>query len=214
MKDFTTSTDKLSTRDKILHTIKTLHEATVEDLAEAADVSPVTVRHHLNALQADGLVTVQSIRRKVGRPHYIYSLSEEGEELFPQRYFRLSGRLLGELKRQFPADMVNNLFNGAAENILDEHQGEFEHLPFEAKLNFLVKLLSQEGFMANWEKTAEGDYQITEHSCPYLSIGETHSEVCTFDKGLMLRVLQTEVQQHSCMIEGDACCQFTIAHQS
>lgn len=210
MNELATDRSKLSTRDKILHTIKELHAATVEDLASAADISPVTVRHHLNALLAEGLVTTESIRRKVGRPHHVYSLSDDGQELFPQKYFRLSSHLLAELKRQFPAQMVNQLFNGVAQSILDEHRGQFEHLAFEAKLSFLVKLLGQEGFLANWTKTAAGSYQLTEYSCPYLSIGEVHTEVCGFDKQLMLRVLQTEVQQHSCMLNGDNCCQFTI----
>ena len=210
MKELTPSTDRLSTRDKILHTIKAMHEATVENLASAAEISPVTVRHHLNALLAEGLVTTESIRRKVGRPHHVYRLTESGQELFPQKYFRLSSHLLAELKRQFPAQMVNQLFNGVAQAILDEHRGQFEHLPFEAKLSFLVKLLGQEGFLAHWEQTAAGSYQITEYSCPYLSIGEIHTEVCGFDKQLMLNVLQTEVEQHSCMLHGDTCCQFTI----
>ena len=88
------SNSKMSTRDTILHTIKSSQQVNVEELAEVADVSPVTVRHHLNALQADGLIEAESIRRKVGRPYYVYSLSEKGHELFPKRYVRLTSRLL------------------------------------------------------------------------------------------------------------------------
>jgi predicted ArsR family transcriptional regulator len=49
-----------STRDVILRTIKQRNQATVNELAEAADVSPVTVRHHLNALQAESLLVSDS----------------------------------------------------------------------------------------------------------------------------------------------------------
>lgn len=213
-RDFSVKTisgkEKQSTRDKILHTIKTVHEATVEDLAEAADVSPVTVRHHLNALQAENLIVAESIRRSVGRPHYVYSLSEAGHELFPQKYFRLSSRLIEELKDRFSPQVISEVFDSVAERIMDEHRGEFEHLSFEKKLSYLVNLLSEEGFLANWEKVDDG-YQLIEYSCPYLSMGETHNEICTFDKGLILGVLQTDIQQHSCMINGDSCCQFTIS---
>ena len=68
-----TSSDngKISTRDTILEAIKQANEATVDDLAKAADVSPVTVRHHLNSLQAEGLLRTHSVRRKVGRPYYV-----------------------------------------------------------------------------------------------------------------------------------------------
>lgn len=204
-----TGKGKKTTREKILHTIKSLHTATVGELAEAADVSPVTVRHHLNALQANGKIEAEAIRREIGRPHYVYSLSEAGEELFPQKYFRLSSRLLEELKRQFAPEQVSEIFNGVVQTMIAEHRGQYERLPFEDKLDYLVGLLNQEGFLAKWEKV-DDHYQLIEYSCPYQSIGESHTEVCTFDKGLILNVLESPVQQHSCMLQGDSCCEFTI----
>lgn len=207
---FVTDNSKLSTREIILDAIKQANEATVDDLAEAADVSPVTVRHHLNSLQADGLLEIRSIRRKVGRPYYVYSLSPKGHELFPQRYVRLSSLLLDELKARFPAETVTELFNSVVERIVAEHQDRFEGLSFEDRLDYLVKVLAQEGFLASWEPTDDG-YQLTEYSCPYFSIGQKHSEVCSFDKQLMMTVLNTPIIQHSCMLHGDTSCQFTIA---
>ena len=168
------------------------------------------MRHHLNALQAEGLLEVESVRRKVGRPHYVYSLSEKGNELFPQKYFSLTNRLLEELKDRLPADTVNEIFVSLVERILEERAGEFEGLAFEERLNYVVNLLGTEGFLARWEKMADGRYQIIEYSCPYISMGQQHTEVCTLDKQLMITVLGTAVEQHSCMLDGDDCCQFTL----
>lgn len=204
-----TDNKKRSTRDVIFHTIKSSPQVTVEALAEAADVSPVTVRHHLNALQASGLIEVTSVRRKVGRPYFVYSLSEKGQELFPTRYLRLTSRLLDELKGRLPEDVINTIFQGVVEGVLDEHRGEYEHLDFEARLDYLVELLAEEGFLSSWERTEDG-YTLIEYSCPYMSIGAKHEEVCGFDKQLMHGVLQLPVQQNSCMLEGAARCQFTV----
>lgn len=198
-----------NTRDIILETLKATNQATVEELAKAADVSPVTVRHHLNVLQAEGFLTASSIRRKIGRPHYIYSLSDTGHELFPKRYALLSSRLLDELKNRFSGEIIADLFKGVVQRITTDHKGEFETLRFEDKLNYVIHLLEKEGFLAQWE-LIDGQYQLTEYSCPYVSIGQEHTEVCTFDKGLIQIVLNTEIEQHSCMIRGDTCCQFTI----
>lgn len=203
---------KRTTRDVILHSIKQSPQSTVENLAEAADISPVTVRHHLNALQAAGTIEATSIRRKVGRPYYVYSLSERGQELFPKRYVRLITRLLEEMKGRLPQEMIDEIFNGVVETVLEEHRGEFEHLPLEKRLDYLVALLSEEGFLSTWERTPAG-YRLVEYSCPYLSIGSTHVEVCNFDKQLMSGVLQLDVKQHSCMLLGSNCCQFTIEQQ-
>ncbi|MCB8943330.1 MAG: hypothetical protein H6658_06220 [Ardenticatenaceae bacterium] len=206
---FVTNNQKQSTREVILHTIKSTPEPTIEVLAEAADVSPVTVRHHVNGLLADGLIEATAVRRKVGRPYFVYTLSQQGQELFPKRYVRLTSRLLDELKTRLPDDMVAEIFKGVVQGIIADHAGEFENLPIERKLDYLVEILGDEGFLSNWEKTADG-YKLTEYSCPYISVGHEHNEVCTFDKELMLTVLQTPIQQHSCMLEGAACCEFSV----
>ncbi len=200
---------KRTTRDVILHSIKSLSHPTVEELAEVAEVSPVTVRHHLNALLAEGVIEAASVRRKVGRPYYVYSLSEKGRELFPKRYVRLTNRLLHEMKDRLPQAVIDDIFDGVVENVLADHRGEFEHLSPEERLDFLVELLAEEGFLSTWERTDTG-WRLVEYSCPYLSIAGAHAEVCTFDKKLMDGILQLPVQQDSCMLQGGECCQFTV----
>lgn len=200
---------KESTREVIVRTIKASHQASVGDLATAADISPVTVRHHLNALLAEGLLITKSVRRKVGRPHIVYSLSQKGHELFPQKYARLSSRLLVELKARLPAEAIAELFAGAGQRTLDEHKKEFEDLPFEERLDYLIDMLAEEGFLAAWKKV-DDSYRLTEYSCPYISVGQHHAEICSFDTELILNVLRTDVTQHSCMLEGHTCCEFSF----
>jgi predicted ArsR family transcriptional regulator len=210
---YVTNNQKQSTREVILHTIKASPESTIDTLAEAADVSPVTVRHHVNSLLADGMIEATAVRRKVGRPYFVYTLSENGQELFPKRYVRLTSRLLDELKTRLPDDMVAEIFKGVVQAILADHAGEFETLSMEKRLDYLVAMLGDEGFLSSWEKTADG-YKLIEYSCPYISVGHEHSEVCTFDKELMLTVLQMPVQQHSCMLEGASCCEFSLTTEN
>lgn len=211
MKNVTSNagTAKQSTRDSILLAIKSATQVNIEELAKVANISPVTVRHHLNMLQADGLIEAEPVRRKVGRPYYVYSLSERGQELFPKRYVRLTSRLLDELKSRLPQDVLTAVFQGVVEGVVEDHRGEFEGLAIEKRLDYLINLLAEEGFLARWEKTDSG-YMITEYSCPYLSMGQRHTEICDFDKQLMLNVLQMPVTQHSCMLEGADCCQFSL----
>ena len=199
----------MSTRDVILRTIKAQPRANVEALAEAANVSPVTVRHHLNGLQAGGLIESESVRRKVGRPYYVYSLSEKGQELFPKRYVRLTSRLLDELKNQLQPQAFNDVLSSVVDSVMEEHRGEYEHLGVEERLDYLIDLLAEEGFLARWEKTSEG-YMVTEFSCPYITLGEDHAEICNIDKELIVNVLEVPVQQNSCMLEGGECCQFLV----
>jgi len=48
---------------------------TVNDLADLVGIKAITVRHHLNGLQADGLIAISEHRQSVGRPLHYYSLS-------------------------------------------------------------------------------------------------------------------------------------------
>ena len=91
----------------------------------------------------------------------------------------------------------------------DEHRNDFEIMSTEERLNYLVVLLEEEGFEASWE-LSEGRYILTEYSCPYYSVGQKHDEVCTLDKQLVQIVLDTEIEQESCMLHGDAHCQFSF----
>ena len=204
-----TGKEKQSTRDTILYAIKKSHAVKVDQLAEAADISPITVRHHLNGLMADGFIESKSVRMKVGRPFHVYSLTEKGQELFPKKYFSLMTRLLDEIKDQLPKDALGHLFTGVVEKIVEDHRADFEHIPFEAKLDYVVKLLAQEGFLAEWQKTDDG-YRVIEYSCPYLSMGHKHAEVCNLDKELMISVLNRPINQQSCMMDGDEVCHFIV----
>lgn len=209
----TRNNGKQSTRDLILYTLKTTNQAKVDDLAVAAEVSPVTVRHHLNTLQADGLIEMTSVRRKVGRPYYIYSLSEKGHEIFPRKYVRLTNRLLDELKDSLPPDTLDTVFSSIAQKIIADHQGKFEHLPFEERVGYLTNVLREEGFVVEWERD-EDAYTLVEYSCPYYSVGDQHAEICGLDKDLMISILQTPVEQTQCILHGDKNCEFTFSSEA
>ncbi len=57
-----------TTRQRVLKTLLLRHQCTVNELAEAVDINPISVRHHLNKLEAEGLVTSFEERHGVGRP--------------------------------------------------------------------------------------------------------------------------------------------------
>ena len=46
-----------STRDRILQTLLRQPRTTINELAEAVGINPISVRHHLTNLQVEGLVS-------------------------------------------------------------------------------------------------------------------------------------------------------------
>ena len=72
-------------RKHILELLKERDGATVAELAESLKMAPVSVRHHLDILQGDNLISVDRLERKgnVGRPQQIYALTHCCQRTFP-----------------------------------------------------------------------------------------------------------------------------------
>jgi DeoR family suf operon transcriptional repressor len=197
------------TREVILRTLRAKGRCTVKELAEAAGISPVSVRHHLTALQADDLIHSEELRHGVGRPLHMYSLTDEAHELFPTRYFRLTNRLLGEIKESLPHEALQLLLASVADSMAESYASQLQGLPLEQRLRRLVELLDEEGFSADFERRG-GELMIRELSCPYFQIGMQHPEVCTIDQAFIAKALSLPVERVRCVLDGDAHCAFTV----
>lgn len=207
MKDNRTKT----TRDRIVEFLLYNQQCSIIELAEAVDISPISVRHHITKLLADGLVTSEEEKQGVGRPRLIYSLTEAGLELFPSRYLHLTLRLLQQLKNTLPKPIVSDLFSHMAVEMVAEYEDEVIDLPMEQRLDLVKTLLNKEGFTVEWEQEGE-DYLIHEISCPYYHIGQSHPEVCSVDKTLLSSILAIPVKQVKCVLEGDARCTYLVSN--
>jgi predicted ArsR family transcriptional regulator len=134
-----------STRDKVLQTLLSRQRCTINELAEAVEINPISVRHHIARLEADGLVTSAEERHGVGRPRRLYYLTEHGLERFPSRYMKLTIRLLEQLKGSMPEPMINRLFTQMAKEMAAEYEQEASGLSIEQRLDLVTGLLSSEG---------------------------------------------------------------------
>lgn len=198
-----------STRDRILHTLLKNPDSTINDLAEAVGINPISVRHHLTNLQVEGLVKAEEERHGVGRPRLIYSLTEHGMEKFPTRYLRLTSRLLDQMKSSLPEPMVSKLFAEMATSLAEEYTEQMQGMSMEERLEVISDLLAEEGFTVEWEKI-ENQYRIHEITCPYLQIGQNHPEVCTVDQTLISKMLAVPAEKVQCILDGSAHCTYIV----
>lgn len=198
-----------STRERIMQTLLNNPRSTINELADAVGINAISVRHHLNSMLAEGLVTSEEERHGVGRPRLVYYLTDEGLERFPTRYFRLANRLLDQLQGTLSPAAIENLFTAMATDLAGEHQRQTRNLTFEEKLNFLKKLLAEEGFTVEWEKVGDA-YHIREITCPYLQVGQEHPQVCIVDQTLISTVLEIPAQKISCVLSGDNHCTYVV----
>ena len=103
-----------NTRNEVLRTLLNRQRTTINELAEAVEINPISVRHHISKLEAEGFITSEEERHGVGRPRRLYFLTNAGMEQFPSRYLNLSILLLEKLKESLPKKTVNKLFKDMA----------------------------------------------------------------------------------------------------
>lgn len=202
-----------STREKVLKTLLTRQRCTINDLAEEVGINPISVRHHVNKLEASGMINSEEERHGVGRPHLVYFLTEKGMEEFPSRYLNLTVRLLTQLKKSLPDAMVNELFDQVADDLAAEYASDLsdvDDLSMEEKLDVVQELLNAEGFTVEWFHKNDG-YHIREVSCPYFHVGQSHPEVCVVDKSLISNVLSVSAERVKCVLDGDSHCTYIVS---
>lgn len=202
-----------STRERVLQTLLKNHRCTINTLADAVNINPISVRHHITKLEAEGLVGSEEERHGVGRPRQVYFLTEAGLEHFPTRYMRLTIRLLGQLKEHMPPEMVNQLFSKMADDLVHDYanSARAQGLSTEQRLEMVKSLLKDEGFNIEWEKIGD-KYHIREVSCPYFHVGQNHPEVCWIDQTLISTVLDLPAEKVKCVLDGDNYCTFVVSN--
>lgn len=198
-----------STRDKILNTLLTQRQATIKQLSEVVGINGISVRHHLINLQAEGLVTAEEQRHGVGRPAFVYRLTEKGMERFPTNYFKLTNYLLTELEETLSPEEVEATFKRIGKKQAEESTNIDKNQPIEAQLEQLANQLASDRFLLSWKK--EGDSIILQSdNCPYLHVGKEHPEICKIDETLFSEALGREVKLETCMLRGDPRCTYKI----
>lgn len=200
------------TRDKVLKTLLVHPRRTINELADEVGISPISIRHHINSLMADGLVSSDEERHGVGRPRQVFLLTESGVEQFPTRYVRLTIRLLEQLKETMPATMVKQLFTQMAQELAKDLaiDANLNSLSMLERLDLVKTILQQEGFTIEWEQ--QGDqYLIREVSCPYYHVGQDHPEVCAVDQILISTMLSSPAAKIKCILNGDTHCTYVVS---
>lgn len=197
------------TRNTILNLLRERGQANAAEIADSVGLTPVSAHYHLSRLERDGLISVQPVRHGVGRPKFVYSLTETALDAFPQSTHRLADRLLGALKTHLTDDQIQSVFNRMVEDIVAEHGAAFADQPIEQKIETLVAILGEEGFSARVKKVGN-DFQLTQCGCPYQYVVSRHPGICAIDMELIHSTLGANVERETWILNGDNVCTFHV----
>lgn len=180
-----------STRGQVVTLLRQGH-ATVEELAQALELTDNAVRAHLAALERDGLVVQSGLRRGDRKPAYTYALTPAAERLFPKAYGAILNLMLTVLGERLTPAMLNDVLREVGERLAMGQAAPSGDL--NARVTGAVELLGELGGLAEAEQ-ANGGFVIKGRSCPLAAAVEGHPETCLLAEALLSNVIGVPVRQ-------------------
>jgi len=197
-------------RGEILVELKKSQPVTAKDLAGVFDVSANAIRRHLKELETEGLVRYARENRGTGAPTYAFSLSENGEALFPTQYGEVLADVLEVVARNGGRQAIREMFAERFREQADRIRAELPEASLEQKVEAVATLLTDQGFMAAWSN-GQDSFTLAEHNCSVRSAAEQFPEICAAEAEFLREVLQADVKRNTYIPEGCNACQYSIS---
>ncbi|WP_230203703.1 helix-turn-helix transcriptional regulator [Bacillus massiliigorillae] len=204
-------TSKQSTKEKILEYIKKEGLLTVNDLTKRLAITDMAVRKHLNILEKDHLIQATEMKQPMGRPLQIFSLTEKGERLFPKNYENISVEFLHDIQEIHGKESVSLLFSKREQRLTQEYSNRLALKPTTNKIEELVKIQNEKGYMADSTQIDHNTYELIEYNCPIMAVANDFKIACSCETEMLKNVLETqEIKRTCCRTDGDLHCKFLI----
>jgi len=198
------------TRAQILTLLRRRGRLTAAELSEELGIGAVGVRQHLALLDRDGLVVAAGLRRGVGRPSHLYALTATAEALFPKRYDRLALDALEFVEAQGGEPAVDQLFAERRRKLAEQYGPRLVGRPRREQVAELAAILSEQGYMCEWEQLSDGTFSLIEHNCPVDCVARGYPQACEHELRLYEDVLGVPLVREETISEGGACCRYRI----
>lgn len=198
-----------STRQQLVKLLRTRGGMTAKALATELGITSMGVRRHLAALERDELVRIDLQRQKMGRPTFLYALTDQARDLFPENYHSLANQFLDAIHETNGDRGVKTLFNARMNHLLNQYRPRMagKHLP--ERVAELTKIQDEAGYMAVWEKTEDG-FLLKEQNCAIYRVACRHQEACQFEIELFRQLLDADITRIEHQIKGERNCTYLV----
>jgi predicted ArsR family transcriptional regulator len=190
-----------TSKQQLIALLKRTGSVTVEEAAGALSVASMTARQHLVGLERDGIVQSEKVRRSMGRPHYLYSLTPKGQEMFPQRYDLFASILLDEIGKLRSSDLEgleedekrSLLIMRTTDQLAERYSYNIEGRTLEQRVSAVSDVLHLIGGFAEWCKTEDG-FEIRDYNCVFARLLPLETSGCACHERLLGQLLKWPVR--------------------
>src|ERR1700680_3704255 len=193
---------------RVLAYLKLVGRCEVKAIARSLRVTAMAVRHHLAVLEKADLVETTLERRGVGRPHYVYSLSASADALFPKEYGALASHLINSITELDGKTKLARIFEHMKDAAVAQHSPRVAGKRLRQRVAEMAKIMTEAGYMAEWEQLDHRTFQITEHNCAITCVAQQCQHACVCELAMFGELLQAAVSRQEHIVAGDPCCRY------
>ena len=181
-------------------------ERTVDELAQALGLTDNAVRNHLSALERDGLVRQDGVRRGpgAGKPATVYELNPDAAPLFSRAYPPVLRVVLDVLIEQLPPDQSEAMLYEVGRRLAASAGGRASG-SLKARAEAAAEVLRTLGGQVDLVRDGDGLF-IRSSGCPLSAAVSHRPEMCRAVETLVAEI--SGEAAHSCCQHGDRprCC--------
>jgi predicted ArsR family transcriptional regulator len=196
-----------STRGRILQQLRA-REQTVNELAATLKLTDNAVRAHLLSLERDGLVQQTGIQPGFRKPHALYGLTSQSEQIFPKAYGALLDLVLSVFERKVASAELDAGMREVGRHLAALHLGEVKGKSWEQRIEAALAILQELGGSATFEES-DGKHFIRGNGCAMAAATARHPAACLIAESLLTELIGVPVMQR-CRHNGAPSCLFEI----
>lgn len=199
-------------RRDILYYLKQYGQATIADLSSHLQMTGEAVRQHLLQLIQDQYIQRQSERipeAGAGRPTLFYSLTTEGEHLFPKGYDELSVELLDTIMLQLGEESLKQVLSNMTERRVQQWEFRLRGLNLTKRVAALKDIYMENDPFIEIEQDGD-EILLIERNCPFANVAMKRPVLCSVTVNVLTRLLGMRVVRKERFQNGDGRCVFSI----
>jgi predicted ArsR family transcriptional regulator len=199
-----------STREKILLLLKKKGAVSIDKISKELNITSMGIRQHLLWLEKNGLIDYVAKRQGIGRPAFIYKLTDKADDLFPKAYRDFIISMFKDIENNEGRDKIDEILEWRKNRLFkDMKETLSDRKTFQEKVFGFKDILESKGYLVEFNATNK-HYTIKQYNCPIYVLAVEYKEACRYELQMYKDLLGRIVSRQECISDGDPSCTYII----
>ena len=202
--------DENPTRKQIIMLLKRNSKQSVAQLSNEMGITPMAVRQHLMSLEKRGIISYTPMKSGIGRPVFMYNLTEKARDIFPKSYVEFIKDMMSIVEEEGGRNKVDKMFLQMKDRYLSgKYQDVVGKEDIKDKVKTLVSMLDADGYMVELDDNADS-FSIKKFNCLLSRIAVDYPEACKYELQMYKDLLGNDLKRTGCQADGEPACVYVL----